>query len=48
LQQEQPAVLAKLEQQASDRGRGLGQLLDILRATVPDFVALVSQTVPKK
>ena len=34
-------VLAKLEQQAADRGRSLSQLLDILNATVPDFVAAI-------
>ena len=42
LRQEQPLVMAKLEQQAADRGRSLQQLLDILSATVPDFVAAVS------
>ena len=41
LLQEQAVVLAKLEQQAADRGRNLSQLLDILNATVPDFVAAV-------
>jgi hypothetical protein len=35
-------VMAKLEQQARDRGRSLRQLLHILRSTVPDFVVLVS------
>jgi len=40
--QEQALVMTKLEQQASDRSRSLRQLLDILSATVPDFVALVS------
>jgi hypothetical protein len=40
--QEQALVMTKLEQQAGDRGRGLRPLLDILSATVPDFVALVS------
>jgi len=40
--QEQSLVLTKLEQQAADRGRTLRQLLDILGATVPDFVAIVS------
>jgi hypothetical protein len=38
--QEQTLVMTKLEQQAGDRGRSLRQLLDILSATVPDFVAL--------
>jgi hypothetical protein len=41
-QQEKALVMAKLEQQAADRGRSLRQLLNILSATVPDFVALVS------
>jgi hypothetical protein len=34
--------MTKLRQQAADRDRSLGQLLDILSATVPGFVALVS------
>ena len=38
---EQRAVMAKLEQQAADRGRSLFDLLKILGATVPDFVAHV-------
>jgi hypothetical protein len=42
LRQEQALVKAKLEQQATDRGRSLRQLLKILSETVPDFVALVS------
>jgi hypothetical protein len=40
-------VLTKLEQQAADRGRSLSQLLDILNATVPDFVAIVSAAIPR-
>jgi predicted nucleic acid-binding protein len=40
--QEQALVLTKLKQQAADRGRSLSQLLNILKATVPNFVALVS------
>jgi len=40
--QEPAVVLTKLEQQAADRGRSLSQLLNILHATVPDFVAIVS------
>jgi hypothetical protein len=40
--QEQAVVMTKLEQQAGDRGRTLRQLLDILNATVPEFVAVVS------
>lgn len=37
--QEQALVTTKLELQAADRGRSLRQLLNILSATVPDFVA---------
>jgi hypothetical protein len=40
--QEPALVTTKLEQQAGDRSRTLRQLLDILSATVPNFVALVS------
>ncbi len=40
--QEQAVVMTKLEQQAADRGRSLSQLLGILNATVPEFVAIVS------
>jgi hypothetical protein len=43
-QQEPEIVTAKLEQQAVDRGRNLGQLLEVLKATVPDFVALVARS----
>ena len=46
--QEQAVVLTKLEQQAADRGRRLGQLLDILNATVPDFVAVVFAATSKQ
>ena len=42
VRQEHALVLTKLEQQAADRGRSLRQLLDILSATVPDFVAVIS------
>jgi hypothetical protein len=35
----QDVVMTKLQQQAADRGRTLRQLLDILNATVPDFVS---------
>jgi hypothetical protein len=35
------SVLAKLKLQAADRNRNLGQLLDILKTTVPSFVALI-------
>ncbi len=38
-------VMAKLEQQAGDHGRSLNQLLDILKGTVPDFVAIVSTVI---
>jgi hypothetical protein len=40
--QDQALVIAKLDHQAADRGRSLSQLLDILKGTVPDFVAIVS------
>ena len=43
--QEQALVLAKLKQQAADRGRTLSQLLGILKPTVPGFVALVSAAI---
>jgi hypothetical protein len=45
--QEQAVVMTKLEQQAADRGRSLSQLLDILNATVPDFVAVVSASISR-
>jgi predicted nucleic acid-binding protein len=44
--QEQALVMAKLEQQAADRGRTLRQLLNILSGTVPHFVAHVSYATP--
>jgi len=47
-ERERALVLAKLNQQAADRSRSLGQLLNILSATVPDFTAIVSRTVPTK
>ena len=46
--QEESAVITKLKQQAGDRGRNLPQLLDILNATVPDFVASVSAAISRK
>jgi hypothetical protein len=46
--QEQAVVMTKLEQQAADRGRSLRQLLDILNATAPDFVSLVSGAISRK
>ena len=46
--QEQALVMAKLEQQANDRGRTLRQLLNILSATVPDLVPLVSDAISRK
>ncbi len=46
--QEQSLVVAKLEQQAADRRRTLRQLLDVLNATVPDFVAIISAAVSRK
>ena len=42
--EEQMLVMKKLKQQAADRGRSLRQLLNILSATVPEFMALVSST----
>jgi hypothetical protein len=45
---EQALVLSKLEQQAADRGRSLRQLLIVLSATVPGFVALVSAAITGK
>lgn len=46
--QEEALVIAKLEQQASDRGRTLRQLLDALHATVPEFVAAVSAAISRE
>jgi predicted nucleic acid-binding protein len=46
--QEQAVVMTKLEQQAADRGRNLRQLLDILNATVPEFVAIISAAIPRR
>lgn len=46
--QEQSLVMTKLEQQAADRRRTLRQLLDILNATVPDFVAVVSAAISRE
>lgn len=46
--QEQAVVMRKLEQQAADRGRSLSQLLDILNATVPGFVAFVSTMISRE
>ena len=43
--QEREVVMAKLEQQAADRIRSLRELLAILNATVPDFVAVVAHAV---
>jgi len=45
--QEQALVKAKLQQQAGDRGRSMSQLLDILKGTVPDFVAIVSAAISR-
>lgn len=45
---EEPSmVMSKLEQQAADRQRTLRQLLDILNATVPEFVAIISGAIPR-
>jgi hypothetical protein len=41
-------VVTKLEQQAADRRRSLHDFLDILSATVPDFVAIISATISRK
>jgi hypothetical protein len=46
--QEHAVVIAKLEQQAADRRRSLLQLLDILSATAPEFVATVSATLSRE
>lgn len=46
--QEQGLVLTKLKQQAADRDRTFRQLLNILSATVPDFVALVSDATSRE
>jgi predicted nucleic acid-binding protein len=43
--QEESVVTMKLEQQAADRRRSLRELLDILSATVPDFVAIVTAAI---
>jgi len=47
LRQDQSLVMMKLEQQAADRSRSFRQLLDILSATVPEFVALVAGATPR-
>ena len=46
--QERAVVMRKLEQQATDGGRTLRQLLNILSGTTPDFVALVSEVTPRE
>ena len=46
--QEEGVVMTKLEQQAADRGRTLRQLLDILSATVPEFVTAISAAISRK
>ncbi len=46
--QEEAVLMTKLEQQAADRGRTLRQLLDILNATVPEFVAAISAAISRK
>jgi hypothetical protein len=45
--QEEAVVMAKLKQQAADRGRAMQQLLRILEAAVPEFVAIVSVALSK-
>src|SRR5687768_3187773 len=47
-QQEQPMVITKLERQAADRRRSLPQLLEILSATVPEFVAIISTALSRR
>jgi hypothetical protein len=46
--QEQSTVRTKLEQQAADRRRTLRQLLDVLNATVPEFVAIISAAISRQ
>jgi hypothetical protein len=46
--EKQAVVMAKLEQQATDRSRSLTQLLDILNGTVPNFVAIVSGAISRE
>jgi hypothetical protein len=45
---EERVVMTKLAQQASDRGRSLRQLLEILSATVADFAAIVSAAIEQR
>ena len=47
-QQEPTVVLAKLEEQAADRGRSLSALLNILGRSVPDFAELVGAHRPPR
>jgi predicted nucleic acid-binding protein len=46
--QEESVVMMKLQQQAADRRRSLRELLDILGATLPDFVAVVSAAISRE
>jgi predicted nucleic acid-binding protein len=46
--QEESAVIAKLKQQAGDRGRSLRKLLDILNTTVPEFAAIISAAISRQ
>ena len=46
--QEPALVMAKLAQQAADRGRSMRQLLSVPGATVPDFVSLVSDAISRE
>lgn len=46
--QDEAVVLMKLEQQAADRGRSLRQLLAVLNAAGPEFVATVSAAISRK
>lgn len=46
--QEQSVVTTKLQQQAADHKRTLRELLEILSATVPEFVAVVSAAISRE
>ena len=48
LRQEPAVVMRTLEEQAGDRRPSLSQLLDILKGTVPDFVAIVSAAISRE
>ena len=46
--QDEAVVLMKLQQQAADRDRSLRQLLAVLKATVPEFVTIISAAASRK